>query len=466
MDFLVRTRRTDSYDLVVCGGGPSGFSCALSAARKNLKVALVERTGCLGGVSTNCGIHYFLGGRKLDETSKRHVHVVGGIFDEFTQILIDEGNAIEPDSIDLGFNPFGWYPRMASGIPCDETGIKMTMEYLLSEANVRIYYNTEVVDVSTASHSLSSVIVHNKDGFVNLASTLFADCTGDADIAMLCGCPIVKGRKEDGLVAPASVEMVLDHVNQYTLVKYQNDHNSPKLVEIIDRLRQNGQWPFPFEIFVGMRLVEPDVFLINTVRQIRIDGTDERSVSEGLMEGRKQNLQLFKIMKTHFPGFENARIRRIYDSMGIRESRRIIGKKTISIEDALSGKEFDDCIAATTYNFDLPDPEKPSHDPMMGNAKKPNSKRDHVVIEIPYGSLLPHEMDNLIVTGRSISCDRPVLGPVRIMGPCMMMGQAAGTAASLALKHANFAGIPITGLQSLLRADNLVDPRYLKTIFS
>jgi hypothetical protein len=339
------------------------------------------------------------------------------------------------------------------------------MERLLLESNVRIYYFTEVVAVQTKGSQLSAVVVHNKDGFVELKAELFSDCTGDADVAMLCLCPFEKGRKEDGLTAPSSVEMILDQVDEKSLVEYQNAHQSPKLVEIINRLKQSGEWPFLFEIFIGMRLVEKDVFLINTIRQIRIDGTNEQSVSAGLRQGRRDNLELFKIMKKYFPGFENARIRRIYDSMGIRESRRIIGMGKITIEDALSGKKFPDCIAATTYNFDLPDPEKPSYDPMMGDARHPNAKRKHVVIEIPYSSLLPLNMDNLIVTGRSISCDRPVLGPVRIMGPCMMMGQAAGTAASFALKTHSFKDVPINELQKELLKDGVIDPQEVKILF-
>lgn len=111
--------REDTYDFIVCGGGMSGFAAAVSAARKGLSVALIERTGCLGGTATSAGVNHLLGGRKINEETNEHVRVVGGLFDELTDYLIERGEAIEPNSIDLSFNAFGWYPRMASGVAFD-----------------------------------------------------------------------------------------------------------------------------------------------------------------------------------------------------------------------------------------------------------------------------------------------------------------------------------------------------------
>jgi hypothetical protein len=150
------------------------------------------------------------------------------------------------------------------------------------------------------------------------------------------------------------------------------------------------------------------------------------------MSGRKQVQKLFLLMQKYFPGFSNARIRLVADSLGIRETRRIIGINRVSLQDALSGKTFADCISRTTYNFDLPDPLKPSYDPMMGDAAKPNTTRPHETIEVPFGAIVPKLVKNLLVTGRSVSVDREVLGALRVMGPCMLLGQAAGFAAAKA----------------------------------
>lgn len=455
---MIKTVRCDRYDFVVCGGGMAGFSAALAAARKGLKVALIEKTGVLGGTAILAGINQLLGGRKLDENGK-HVRVVGGIFDELTDALIREGGAIEPNTVDPDFNPFGWYPRMASGVSCNETALKIKMDEMCHEAGVRTYFETVITDADFKNDRLNAVIAYSKDGFVRIEADCFADCTGDADIVHHCNLPYLKGREEDGLMTPCSMEMHLENVCAKELVEYQNKHNSPKLVEIIEKLKKEGKWPFPVSIFVTVRLLEEDVFLVNTIRQTGVDGTSEASVSRALVDGRKQCLELFKIIKENFPGFQNARIRKITDSLGVRETRRIVGEYTVSVEDALIGKNYPDTIAATTYNFDLPDPIRPSYDPMMGDARKPHAERNHVVIHLPYRCLLPKGANNLIVAGRCISVDRAVLGAARIIGPAMMTGQAAGTAA--ALTNGNFKSVDIEKLKETLWNDGVLNPETL-----
>ncbi len=451
--------RTEHYDLVVCGGGPAGFACAVSAGRAGLKVALVERSGCLGGTATLAMVNHLLGGRKWDEQKREHVRVVGGIFDEITDRLIAEGEAIEPNTIDPDFNPFGWYPRMASGVAFNDYALKIAMDDFCADAGVRVFYHTNLCDAETEGDTVKAAIVWNKDGFVRLTADSFADCTGDADLAMLAGCPFSKGREEDGLMTPCSTELHVEGVDTNEYVTYMNEHQSPKLVEIIERLKKEGIWDFPYEIFVTIRLVQEDVFMVNTIRQIGIDGTSEAAVSKALTDGRKENMRLFAIMKKYFPGFQNARIRRMGDYLGVRETRRIHGLYTISVEDALGGKKYPDTVAATTYNFDLPDPLRPSYDPMMGDTKKPHAERKYVVIRIPYRSLIPQGKSNLIVAGRCVSSAREVLGPVRIMGPCMMMGQAAGTAAAMRkAAGCSFAEVNTDELRAKLWAAGVLNP--------
>lgn len=448
--------RTDKYDVAVFGGGTAGFAAAVAAARKGKSVCLIEKNTFLGGVATACGINQLLAGRKLNKEGE-HVRVIGGIFDEFTDELIKEGDAIEPNTVDPSFNPFGWYPRMASGISCNETALKIKMDDFCERAGVRIYYNTTAVDAQTEDNKIKSVIVFNKDGFIKIQADSFIDATGDADIAYFAGCPYEKGRKEDGLTTPCSTEFHVENVDGDELVTYQNEHQSPKLVEIISRLKDEGIWDFDTEIFVTVRLVEEDVFLINTLRQTQIDGTNEKDVTDALIAGRRDAVKLFGIMKEYFPGFKNARIRKVAEQLGVRETRRITGRYTVTVDDALNGRKYDDTVAATTYNFDLPDPIKPSYDPMMGDTKKPHAERKFIVIRLPYRAMLPQNIDNLIVVGRCVSVEREVMGAMRIIGPCFMMGQAAGTAASLS-KDGNFTSVDTDALRKELWADGVLNP--------
>ena len=464
--FNVRISKRDQFDLVVCGGGVTGFACAVSAGRLGLKVALIERNGSLGGVATNCGVNHLLGGRKLNEQTKEHVRVVGGIFDEITDRLIAQGNAIEPNAINLSFNPFGWYPRMASGIPFNEDALKREMDNMCRDANVRVFYKTDIVGVEKDGEKLTAVIVWNKGGFVQLSANYFADCTGDADVAHLFGCPYEKGRQEDGLMTPTTLELHVENVDEDALVSYQNANNSPKLVEIIERLKNKGIWNFPYEIFVAIRLMEKGVFMVNTMQQYFVDGVEEQSISNALAEGRRENLRLFEVMKKYFPGFENARIRKIYDNVGVRETRRIKGEYYISVQDAVTGKQYEDTVAATTYNFDLLDPVKVGYDNMMGDAKNPNSVRKYIVIRIPYRSFLPLGVTNLIVAGRCISADREVMGALRVMGPCMMMGEVAGVASAIAHKtQVDFKEVSVSALKEALLKNGVIDPEQIAKIF-
>lgn len=447
--------RTDKYDFVVCGGGVAGIAAAVSAAREGLSVCLIERLGILGGTATAGGINQLLGGRKLDKNNK-HVRVVGGLFDEITDRLIKSGGAIEPNSVDLSFNPYGWYPRMASGISCDENALKICFDELCAEAGVRVYFNTVVTSCEVEGNKIKSVEVFNKDGFVRIEGNAFADCTGDADIAAMCNIPFCKGRDEDGLTTMTSLEMHVENVDTNELVSYQNANESPKLVEIIDRLKECGEWDFVSDIFVTVKLADDDVFLVNVVHQKGIDGTKEEDVSRALAMGRKDCVRLFEVMRKHLPGFKNARIRKIADNLGVRETRRIKGRYTVSIEDALSGARYEDTVAATTYNFDLPDPVKAGYDPMLGSTRNPKTDRKYIVIRIPYRSLIPYEIDNIIFAGRSISVCRDVMGAARIIGPSFMTGQAAGTAAALA--NGSFSSVDTDALRELLWKRGVLNP--------
>ena len=197
---------------------------------------------------------------------------------------------------------------------------------------------------------------------------------------------------------------------------------------LIAPLKETGEWRFPYEIFISVMMTRPDVFMINTIRQVGVDGTDADSVTRAVIDGRKENFELFKVMRAHFPGFSKAKIRQIAPTIGIRETNRLVGEYVLTVEDLVTGKNFDDGIALSAYHWDMPDPKKPSHQPF--NAVR----RASPYTQIPYRALLPREADNIIVAGRCISAQREVLGPIRVMAPCLATGEAAGIAAAQAQK--------------------------------
>lgn len=443
----------DSYDLVVCGGGPSGIPAALAAGRRGLKVLLVESTGQLGGVGTSAGVAGLLGGRTRDN---RHP-CVGGIFQEVTEELIRRGAGVDPHAIrNERFQPFGWFEGdLAVGFYFEPVPMVALLDEMMAEAKVDVLYFTSFTDVIVEGDKITHLILFNKSGLFSVKTSAVIDATGDADVAARAGCRIVKGRAEDGLMTPATLIFFVDGVDQNSLENYIHTHNSPRLQDIISRLKKENQWPFPFEIFISQQTPQRGSFMINTTRICDVDGTDGRSVSKGMQAGRAQVHRLFRLMKEHFPGFSESRIREVATSLGVRETRRIVGDYVYTVEDLLQGREFEDTIGFSGYNFDLPDPKNPSYQPMHGNERS----IPKLVAPIPYGVMVPQPVTNIICPGRAISTERQVLGVLRVMAPCYAMGEAAGVAATFVVRDGiSYAEVNFASLRRKLReAGAIVD---------
>lgn len=430
-------------DLLVCGGGPAGCAAALAARRAGLRVVLIEQTGQLGGAGTSGGVTILLGGRTTGGQK-----AVSGIFDEIVHRLLRCGGAVDPLGwTEKKYQPFGWYSSLAHGISFEPHAAVRVLDEMMAEARVDLVYFTTFVDVILKDHSITYVLVHNKSGLQAIPCTAVIDATGDADVATRSGCDVIKGRKDDGLMTPATLVFCVDRVDQEALSRYIHEHDSPRFRALIERLRANGEWPFPYDIFISLQVVDDDVFMINTSRLCHVDGTDARSMTDGIIRGRQETEQLFTLMRKHFPGFAHARIRWVAPVIGIRETRRIISDYVLSVADLLSGKAFDDTIGLSAYGWDLPDPNRPSYQPM--HEKKIARS---LFTPIPYRILVPKPLTNLICPGRAVSCERDVLGPLRVMAPCMAMGEATGLAAyQVVEKGIAFSDVDVVSLRTKLR---------------
>lgn len=415
-----------NYDLVVCGGGFSGFAAAYSAAREGLSVILVERHGALGGVGTNGLVNHLLGERVIEDGAVKAC--VGGLFSQIEEKLLQIGGAVDVKTVDLSLPPHGWLSELGLGLIFDKEKMKLLLEEMLLGVGVDILYMTDILDVIRENDTLKGIVVHNKSGLYAIAGSYFVDATGDADICAMSGLETQKGDEEGGMAA-ASLEMHLENVHWEALTEYMRSTGDVRFRALIGKLKEAGIWNFPYEIFISVMLTEKDTFMINTIRQVGVDGTDVHSVTNAIVGGRKENFELLEIARKHFPGFQNARVRAIAPVIGIRETRRIVGEYTLTVEDLIAARDFSDSIALSGYGWDMPNPKKPSHQPFHG------VKRSSPITQIPYRCLLPRGVGNLITVGRCISVEREVLGPVRVMGPCIAMGEAAGIATWLACRE-------------------------------
>ena len=413
------------YDVIVAGGGPAGFSAAIAAAECGAKTLLIEDSGELGGAGGSGCVNHWLGGR----TTNAQKFTVGGIFKRIVLEAEKEKIAHIPTHCDQKYPPFGWVRgALFAGIPFDGVRMAELLDRKVLESGAEILFFTRVVGCKTEGGKITEITLHNKGGFFTASAGRYIDATGDADLAAAAGAPFKKGRDGDGKTAPATLEFHVSGVDGQKLSEYINKNDSKRFIAEIKNLEKRGIWKFPYTTFISVQLYDKDNFMINTSRLVGVDGTDGGSVSGAMVEGRRQAVELLRIMKSHFPGFENARISRIAPKLGVRETRRISADFTLKVSDLASEVSFDDTIGFSCYGWDLPDPDKPSHQPMHGKKMR----KGHLV-PLPFRIMVPRKISNLTCPGRCVSAERQALGAIRVMAPCMAMGEAAGVNAATGL---------------------------------
>ena len=410
-------------DILVCGGGPAGCAAALAARRAGCSVLLLESQGQLGGMGTSGLVAHWLGGRSYHDRR----WVVGGIFRELSQESAAAGIALLPeDDTTSLYQPHGWFKGLLQGVPFDPFAMAAFLDRKMAADGIDVLFNTQAIDVIVADGRISHVLCANKGGVQAVAARVVIDATGDADIAARSGCDVCVGREEDGLMAPATLMMHVDNVEQQALADYIQAHDTPRFRAEIARWREAGEWPFPYEIFISVQLDQPGTMMINTSRLCDVDGLDPESITRAYQRGREESLLLLEVMRQKMPGCAQARLKAVAPLLGVRETRRIVGDFVLTVADLMNGASYHDTIGFSSYGWDLPDPKRPSHQPMEGVKKSPFTP-------MPYRIMLPKPINNLLCPGRAVSVERDVLGPLRVMAPVMAMGEAAGLAAAQAL---------------------------------
>ena len=452
MNFTVETIDLPKVDVLVAGGGPAGCAAAVAAARQGLKVLLVERQTVLGGTATAGLVSHWLGGRTPGGR-----WVVGGLFREFVEKAVACGAAILPRHPEgKVYQPYAWLPWFIHGVPLDPVRIAAFLERTLRAEGVEFLYETDVVGVELAAQNkIERAVLRNKGGFCSVPVGAVVDATGDADVAAFAGCPFEVGRAEDHLTAPASLTFHLDHVDSAARAAAIERDREPKFRPLIAKLKAAGEWPFPYDIFISVQLLENDVVMINTSRLTEVDGLSSESRTAAYERGRAEAFLLLDVFRRHFPGFAHAQLRGVAPMLGVRETRRIVSFGTLTVEDIRTGREFPDTIGFSMYGWDLPDPKCPSVQPLVDESggKFVNKVTKALATPIPYGVMVPRGCTNLLCPGRAIGVERDALGPLRVMAPCMAMGEAAGTAMKWIAKGE---AIDVDALRTALRRSGCI----------
>ena len=422
-----------SADVIVIGGGPAGMCAAIAAAREGVSVILVEQGGFCGGMATRGLVGPFM----TCYDAKGEKMIIRGLFEEIVNRMVERGFAIHPSEVRSGTAFTSWIIIGHEHVtPYEPEGLKVIMDEMLTEAGVKVLYHTDFLHPVLEESAITGVLVSSKRGLEVIKGKVVVDCTGDGDVATRCGVPYEMGNEELKLMQPASMFFQISNVDPDAVEAdiQANIHNFYRKDGVnyrsfhwrVTEARENGDWDLK-RVSIGLfRMPKPDEWCVNTSRIMGVDSTDNESLSNAEIVGRQQAQHILHFLRKYVPGCENARIKSTASYIGIRESRHIQGDYRLTVDDLLDSKVPEDSILLAANSVDVHGrfgPTSNEYVPIKGDY-----------YGIPYRSLLPRGVEQLLIAGRCVSADSTAAGAIRVMPPCMGMGQAAGTAAAMAVK--------------------------------
>jgi hypothetical protein len=424
--FAVDVPVVSESDVLIVGAGPAGIAAAVASARNGARTTLIERYGYVGGNLTAglvgpCMTSYSLDGKQ---------QLIKGIFEELVVRMESIGGALHPSKIPAGSAYCGFIEFGHDKVtPFDPEAVKTCATDMLLEAGVRLQFHTFMVDAIVEDGAVAGVIAASKSGLEAFRARVTVDCSADADVAIRGGADFEQGRVEDGLTQPMTMFFRVANVDDDTVEAYVAEHPDDyrPFASIVSKARDAGEFPIQRKGIGLYKTLEPGVWRINTTRLHQLDGTSVRDLTIAEIEGRRQVATLMTFFRKWLPGFENAILLDTAATVGVRETRRIVGEYTLTAADLAAGREFDDVIALCGYPVDI-------HSPTGDGGGTDGAYQTANVYQIPYRCLVPATLDGVLVAGRCISATHEAMGATRVMPPSFAMGEAAGTAAALSVE--------------------------------
>lgn len=409
---MFRNPYPNEYDVIVAGGGPAGIAAAVSAARTGAKTALVERYGILGGMLTSGHVQPILGfaqGRTM--------------YDEIVELLT-AGHEDAPKMV----------TRNGREIGIDLEEAKYRLLKLCVDNGVYVYLQTVVADVLKEGNRITGLKICTPMGLQELKASLVVDSTGDGFVAALAGAPFEMGRAADGKCQPVTLEFTVDHVDESIGITAWGGSDpvtlpdGTKYSEACKAANARGELPENVTIVRLHRTANPGERNVNATQ---VNGRNSLTV-EGIAESelllRQQVEPIMNFLRKTAPGFANARVKSSASTLGVRETRRFVGEYVLSDSDVEFGARFEDVVVHKAwFLIDI-------HNPTGGGQAEKRSQ-PAIPYDIPYRSLVPLEIDGLLLSGRNISGTHRAHASYRVMGVAMATGQAAGTAAALCARE-------------------------------
>jgi len=421
----------ERFDVLVIGGGNAGCAAALAAARHGARTLLIERYGFLGGTATAAMVGPWM---TFHSGSER---IVGGIAQEIVERLVALGGS--PGHVN---DASDYVPTIT---PFDPEIHKALLFEMMAESGVRLLLHAYFLDaLLDAEGAVRGARVATVGGLREYEAAVTIDASADAFVATSAGARTQQG-DERGRVQPASLMFRLSHVDLAATAAYVREHPAEMrtslppesrnanaltavagLYDLWQRARSRGDVDVPRELVSFFISPYADEVTVNMTRVVDIDPLDPDDLTRAEVRARAQVMQLLSFFRRDVPGFANARIAATAAQIGIRESRRIAGAYTLTADDVLQARTFDDAVARSAYPIDIHNPS--------GSGTVTRRLPAGASYEIPYRCLVPERVDGLLVAGRCISTTHEALASTRLTPTVMTLGQAAGTAAAFAAR--------------------------------
>lgn len=383
-------------DVLVCGGGPSGVAAAAMAARQGAKTLLLERYGRMGGMAVLAMVGPLMGGVKspfVTEVLKR----VGG-------------HTVSTERLDLEYAD------------------------VVLQSGASLLLHTWVAETLMDGNRVIGVRAITKQGMIQIDADVVVDATGDGDVAFGAGVAFEQGRPGDGLVQPVSIMYRIGGVDRAVGLLCGSEEAALKVTvpegtwhDVVTKGQKSGELPGTIGIIRVYKSAYPNERIINATQVNGIDGTNVEDLTRAELEGRKQAFAVLEFLRKHAPGHEKAYISAMPAAIGVRETRRFLGTAKLTREDLIAGRKWPDAIVrSANFVIDIHNPAGGGQAEGFAAKVKP--------YEIPYGCLVPRDIDGLLLAGRCISGTHDAHASYRVQCIAMATGAAAGAAAAIAAK--------------------------------
>lgn len=394
--------------VLVLGAGPAGVAATITAAREGARTVLIEQTGDVGGIATAGLMSHWTGNTE------------GGIYEEIldrsAECMEREGHLFNGGARQI-INP---------------ERLKTVLLEMLVEAGAKLLLYTFVSDVVMEGDTIKGVIVESKSGRQAILADIVIDATGDGDAAAKAGVPCFKGRETDGKMQPASIMFKVAGVDVERGV-FPGGFEETFQIPAGDLQTLGRQYlPEPAGHVLLYKTTLPGVVTCNMTNCTGIDGTKAEDLTRATFVCREQMDRIVDFLRKVVPGFENCYLISSASLIGIRETRHFEGESTITEQDILEARVFDDWVVTrASFNFDVHNLTGNGLDE-TGSQKTFKQKKGYT---IPYGCFVPKKVEGLYLAGRDISGTHMAHSNYRVMPICANMGQAVGIAAALCVKN-------------------------------